>query len=118
MDFSEHPGALEQHQDQSLRRVKPEGHMTADEYWKFTNKKTLSNCQWITEQYSNSYFTYSLTYSMEHSPTWEDKHQEIPREFIEPEGSLPHTQLPAPCPNPEPARSCPYPPIPLPEDPS
>ena len=55
---------------------------------------------------------------MEHSPTWEDKHQEIPREFIEPEGSLPHTQLPAPCPNPEPARSCPYPPIPLPEDPS
>jgi len=34
---------------------------------------------------------------------------------MEPEGSLPHSQVPATCPNPEPARSSPYPHIPLPE---
>ena len=37
---------------------------------------------------------------------------------MEPEGSLPHSQVPATCPYPEPARSSPYPHIPLPEDPS
>ena len=39
--------------------------------------------------------------------------------FMEPESSLPHSQMPAICPYPEPARYIPYPPhIPLPEDPS
>jgi hypothetical protein len=38
--------------------------------------------------------------------------------FMEPQGSLPHSQVPAPCPYPEPARSFPYPHIPLTEDPS
>jgi len=38
--------------------------------------------------------------------------------FMEPEGSLPHSQVPVTCPYPEPARSCPYTHIPLPEDPS
>jgi len=37
---------------------------------------------------------------------------------MEPEGSLPHSQVPATCPYPEPARSSPYPYIPLPKDPS
>jgi len=37
---------------------------------------------------------------------------------MEPEGSLPYSQVPATCPYPEPARSSPYPHIPLPEDPS
>ena len=37
---------------------------------------------------------------------------------MEPEGSLPHSQVPATFPCPEPARSFPYPHIPLPEDPS
>ena len=37
---------------------------------------------------------------------------------MEPEGSLPHTEVPATCPYPEPNRSSPYPHIPLPEDPS
>ena len=37
---------------------------------------------------------------------------------MELEGSLPHSQVPANCPYPEPARSSPYPHIPLPEDPS
>jgi hypothetical protein len=32
------------------------------------------------------------------------------------EGSLPHSQVPATCPYPEPARSTPQPHIPLPED--
>ena len=38
--------------------------------------------------------------------------------FMEAEGSLPHSQVPATCPYPEPARSSPCPHIPLPEDPS
>jgi hypothetical protein len=42
---------------------------------------------------------------------------EIPY-FMEPEGSLPHSQVPATFPYPEPARSVPHPHIPLPEDPS
>jgi hypothetical protein len=37
---------------------------------------------------------------------------------MESEGSLPHSQVPANCPYPEPDRSSPYPKIPLPEDPS
>ena len=37
---------------------------------------------------------------------------------MEPEGSLPHSQVPDTCPYPEPARSSPYPHILLPEDPS
>ena len=37
---------------------------------------------------------------------------------MEPEGSLPQLQVPATCPDPESARSSPYPHIPLPEDPS
>jgi hypothetical protein len=39
-------------------------------------------------------------------------------EFMELEGSLPHSQVPITRIYPEPARSSPYPPIPLPEDPS
>jgi len=37
---------------------------------------------------------------------------------MEPEGSLPHSQVPTTCPYLEQARSSPYPYIPLPEDPS
>ena len=37
---------------------------------------------------------------------------------MQPEGSLPHSQVPATFPYPEPALSYPYPQIPLPEDPS
>ena len=32
---------------------------------------------------------------------------------MEPEGSLPHSEVPATCPYPEPARSSPYPHVPL-----
>ena len=38
--------------------------------------------------------------------------------FMEPEGSLPHSQMPVTCPYPEPAQSSPYPHIPLLGDPS
>ena len=38
--------------------------------------------------------------------------------FMEPVGSLPHSQESTTCPYPEPARSSPYPHVPLPEDPS
>jgi len=37
---------------------------------------------------------------------------------MEPEGLLPHSQVPASCPYPEPARSSPYPHTSLPENPS
>ena len=37
---------------------------------------------------------------------------------MEAEGSLPHSQVPATCPYPEPARSSPYPHILIPEDPA
>jgi len=37
---------------------------------------------------------------------------------MEPEGSLPHSQVPTTCPYPEPAWSSPYPHVPLPKDPS
>ena len=36
---------------------------------------------------------------------------------MDPEGSLPHSHVPATCPYSEPAQSSPYPHIPLPEDP-
>ena len=59
---------------------------------------------------------------MEYSPSSEANRfaasQEIPRIFLEPEGSLPHSQVPTTCPYPEPARTSPYLHIPLPEDPS
>ena len=37
---------------------------------------------------------------------------------MEPEGSLPQSQVPATCPDPESARSSPFPHIQFPEDPS
>jgi len=44
--------------------------------------------------------------------------KKFPPHFMEPECSLPHLQVPATCPYPEPARFSQYPHIPLPEDPS
>ena len=61
---------------------------------------------------------------MEQNPSWEAKltgsaaSQEIDRIFIEPESSLPYSQVPATCPYPEPTPSSPHNPLPLPEDPS
>ena len=56
---------------------------------------------------------YLLTHSTERSPSWEANRfsasQEIPHILWNPEGSLPHSQVPATCPYPEPARSSPYP---------
>ena len=49
---------------------------------------------------------------MVQSPSWEANwfaaSQEIPRIFIEPEGSLPHSQASATCPCPGPAQSSPH----------
>jgi hypothetical protein len=44
--------------------------------------------------------------------------QEIPRLFMEPESSLPYSQVPATCPFPEPTPSSPHNPLQIPEDPS
>ena len=53
----------------------------------------------------------SVTYSMVQSPSWEANwfaaSQEIPRIFIEPGGSLPHSQASATCPYPGPANIAP-----------
>ena len=61
-------------------------------------------------------------YAMEQSPSRKANRfkasQEIPHIFMEPEGSLPHSQVPATCPTPEPYQFSLYPHIPLPEDPS
>jgi len=63
--------------------------------------------------------TYFLTYSMQQSPSWEanrfSESRNSPR-FMEPEGSLPHSQVPATYPYPGPARSSPCPHIQLPID--
>ena len=57
--------------------------------------------------------TYLLTYSMEHSPSEAANRfsasQEIPPHFMEPAGSLPHSQVPTTCSYPVPDRSSPYP---------
>jgi hypothetical protein len=46
-----------------------------------------------------------LIYCMEQSPSWEanrpSANQEVPPLFMEPEGSLPHSQVPTTCPYPE-----------------
>jgi len=63
-----------------------------------------------------------LTYCMEQCRSGQANRfsasQEIPRFLMEPEGSLPQSQMPATCPYPEPAPFSPHPHIPLPEDPS
>jgi len=59
---------------------------------------------------------------MVQSPSWPADwlaaSQEIPRISREPEGSLPHSQAYATCPNPGPAQSSPHAHIPPPGDPS
>ena len=61
-----------------------------------------------------------LNNSMEQSPSWETDRfsasQEITRNFMEHEGSLPYTQMTANSPYRKPAQSSPYPHFPLPED--
>ena len=49
---------------------------------------------------------------------WFAASQEIPRIFMEPEGSLPHSQASATCPCPGPAQSSPHTHIQPPGDPS
>ena len=57
---------------------------------------------------------------MVQSPSWEANwfaaSQEFPRIFMEPEGSLPHSQASATCPYPGPAQSSPHTHIPPPGD--
>jgi hypothetical protein len=71
----------------------------------FVCRKQSDMFQFICVIFRKSY----LTYSMMHSPSWEANRfavsQEIPHIFMEPEGSLPHSQMPATCPYPEPSRS-------------
>jgi hypothetical protein len=59
---------------------------------------------------------------MEQIPTWDTNQfaasQEIHCIFMEPERSLPYSQVPATCPYPEPTPSSPHHPLQLPEDPS
>jgi hypothetical protein len=55
------------------------------------------------------------TYCMDQSPSWEANqfaaNQEIHRNFMEPEGSLQYSQVPATCPYPEPTPSSPHNPL-------
>jgi len=56
-------------------------------------------------------------YCMQQSPSWEADRFSVSQKnsphFMEPECSLPHSQVPSTCCYPEPARSSPYPHIPL-----
>jgi hypothetical protein len=58
-------------------------------------------------------YLFLFTHSMEQSPSWETNRfsasQAIMRILWNPEGSLPHSQVPATCPYPQPARSRPHP---------
>ena len=71
---------------------------------------------------SCSFYLYLLTYSMVQSPSWEANwfaaSQEIPRIFMEPKGSLPHSQASVTCPYPGAAQSSTHTHIPPPGDPS
>ena len=72
--------------------------------------QTLDQLFWgNTIRAAGGSFNDLLTHSMEQSPSWEVNRfaasQEIPPHFIEPNGSLPQSQVPATCPCPEPARS-------------
>jgi hypothetical protein len=56
---------------------------------------------------------YLLTYCMEQSPSWEANKslqlvKKFPAFFMEAEGSLPYSQVPATCPYPEPTLSNPH----------
>ena len=61
------------------------------------------------------YFAFSIQQSPSREANRFSASQEIPRILWNPQGSLPHSQVPATCPYPEPARSNPYPNIPLPK---
>ena len=68
--------------------------------------------------------TYPMSAVLTHSLTpWSRVHREtltgfqLALHFMEPEGSLPHSQVPVTCSYPEPAQSSPYPHIPHPADP-
>ena len=95
--------------------------------WIFFYRCTLKfsgHLKYVRKHYEiPTYLTYliTFTYSMEQSPSWEANWFCLSRnspQFMEPEGSLPHSQVPATCPYPEPVRSSPYPHILIPEDPS
>jgi hypothetical protein len=82
----------------------------------------LRRAEWIPASRNTYSLTHSLTHSIQHSPSWEANRfaasQEISPCFIEPEGSLPHSQVLATCLYPEQDQSSPYPHIPHREDPS
>ena len=59
-----------------------------------------------------------MVQSLSCEANWFEASQEIPRIFMEPEGSLPHSQASATCPYPGPAQSSPHTHIPPRGDPS
>ena len=74
---------------------------------------SYSLTHWLTHS-----LTHSLTYLLHGAQSFLRSKPVISRSrnsphFMEPEGSLPHSQVPANCPYPEPDRSIPCPPIPL-----
>ena len=68
-------------------------------YTLFSNTLSLRSSLSVGDQVSHPCKTYLLTFCMVQSPSWEVNRfaasQEIPRIFMEPEGSLPHSQASA-----------------------
>jgi hypothetical protein len=62
-----------------------------------------SRPSWLVIVWITYLLTYLLSHSMEQCASWEDNRfsvsQEIPPHFMEPEDSLPHSQVPATCPS-------------------
>ena len=81
-------------------------------------------CSWMQRTACSIYLicirNYVRVHSTVQSPSWAANgfaaSQEIPRILWNPEGSLPHSQVPTTCPYREPALSIPYPHNTLPED--
>ena len=84
---------------------------TVTALWELAAKRQLYS---RTDCSERTILSYLLIYSMEQSPSWEairfSASQEIPHILWNLKVTLPHSQVPATCPYPEPDRSSPCPP--------
>jgi hypothetical protein len=88
---------------------------------RYNRRESLFSVRWQWSSYKQyNLLTYLLHGAESLLRSWPvfAASQEIPRIFIEPEGSLPYSQVPATRPYPEPTPPSPHDPLQLPKDPS